>query len=123
MEVKDLRPWQDGSDVAAVLASSLCPQCDETDARRFGVQGVIREANSLADKYETLERGMLGLQMELRVIRGEMTRAVKALRSTVEGHARCASCGVLIGPGHVSSEIWRNEPEGDLVCRSCARPN
>lgn len=122
MSVTDLRPWQDeGITTDPLRLSSLCEQCDEVEARRVGVLAVVGSANGLADQYESIERSMLRLQQELRVIRGEMTRAVKALRTTIDGHARCARCGILIGPGHVSAEIWRDEPEGVLVCRSCRR--
>jgi len=96
-----------------------CPVCADIGTRRTGIQDSIDSYKAVAPRIIDVERTMLGLQQELRDIRAEMTRAVRLMKRVLVSHPRCRSCGILIGPGHVSNDLVR-EPLGDiLVCPTC----
>lgn len=96
-----------------------CPTCRDISMRRDDVQESIDAYKVVAPRIVDVERTMLGLQQELRMIRAEMTRSLRLLKKYLVSHPRCRSCGILVGPGHVANELVR-EPLGEqLVCPTC----
>ena len=118
----DVPPWQADEDhlTAQVLTVPQCPQCLEIEAQRQAILGLVTQANTLAPTLVQLEKAMLHLQGELRVIRSELSRSVRSLRQGIIAHRRCTVCGILVGPEHVVVDLIK-EPNGPaFVCHACA---
>lgn len=116
-------PWKDDADAIALVHydSPRCPHCTAIDTNRQSIMELVDKANTLAPSLVELERSMLRIQGEFRMIRSDLSRAVRSLRQGILQHQRCAVCLILVGDNHVVDDLVK-EPFGNaLVCEPCYR--
>ncbi len=120
MSVESSSPWQsDLSSLSPHPDDPTCPHCQHVAQQRQAIIDLITKAQELNPSLQAHERSMLKLQMEFRVLRGEVSRAVRTLRDLANAHAKCGCCPVLVGPSHVEKELIREPFGNELVCSSC----